>query len=156
MKSTTSEAHQVAVSRSPRCPPFVLFSGREIAGLARLLLDVLGLSHAGLEIELTGDREIARLNASFLGCAGPTNVLSFESDDPGGSCLGHIVLSVEAVEREARLYGQGRQEHFLRLLAHGLLHVAGFEHGEAMDELTDQAVAHGLRHVREGKMPLQE
>lgn len=156
MKSTTSEAHQVAVSRSPKCPPFVLFSTREISGLGWLLLEVLGLSHAGLEIELTGDMEIARLNESFLGCVGPTNVLSFESDDPAGSCLGHIVLSVEAVEREARLYGQDRREHFLRLLTHGLLHVAGFEHGEAMHELTDQAVAHCLRQVHEGKMPLQE
>jgi probable rRNA maturation factor len=116
----------------------------------------MGLGQARLEIELTGDREIARLNASFLGCVGPTNVLSFEDEDPEEDRLGHIVLSVEALQREAILYGQDRQEHFLRLLTHGLLHVAGFEHGEPMYALTDQAVLHCLAQLREGKTPLQE
>ncbi len=152
----TSEAPRVIVNRSPRCPPFVLFSVREIYCLTSLVLDFLDLSGAGLEIELVGDREMARLNEDFLGCVGPTNVLSFQGDDFGEQQLGNLVLSVQAVQRESRLYGQEEQEHFLRLLAHGVLHLAGFDHGDRMHELTEEAVGHCLDRFRKGKMPLQE
>ncbi len=80
-----------------------------------------------------------------MGCPGPTNVLSFpleeelaEASAPDGPQtfqLGSLVLSVDAVRREAGLYGQDPREHCLRLLAHGLGHLAGYDHGPEMDTL---------------------
>jgi len=140
MKSTTSEAPpRIEVIRSPRSPSFSLVSRREARRDVRRLLELLDLEDQGLELNLTGDREIAELNRQFLGLVGPTNVLSFPAEDEA-SFLGSIVVSMEAVSRESLLYGQSERAHFLRMVAHSILHLAGFEHGPLMDELTENAV----------------
>lgn len=140
MKSTTSEGgSRVEVIRSPRSPYFVLLSRREAEQEACRLLAFLDLQDYALELQLTGDREVAELNQRFLGLPGPTNVLSFPTEDEEGF-LGSIVVSVQAVVREAHLYAQPTREHLLRLLAHSVLHLAGYEHGPLMDELTENAV----------------
>ncbi|MGE4296800.1 MAG: rRNA maturation RNase YbeY [Desulfovibrionaceae bacterium] len=61
--------------------------------------------------------------------------------EDGAWALGALVISLETVAREAVLYGQEPHAHFARLLAHGLLHLAGLDHGEEMEALTERAVA---------------
>jgi probable rRNA maturation factor len=125
-----------------RLNPTLPLSRGELAPLAARLLDVLGLHGAAVEIRFVDDVEIARLNSEFLGMPGPTNVLSFPDDDPQRpGYLGEIALSVDTLAREAILYGQQPTEHLVRLLAHGLLHLAGFDHGDAMEEMTAHAVS---------------
>jgi len=124
-------------TRDPRFP----LARREVLALLEALLDALGLSDSHLSLTLVDDEGIAALNAKFLGCQGPTNILSFPEGDP--ECpeeLGALFLSVETLAREAFLYGQDPVEHQARLLAHGLLHLAGLDHGPEMDALTDLAV----------------
>jgi probable rRNA maturation factor len=148
----------VEIIRETRLDPRFPLSRCELRELAEVLLDALGLTGRTFELKLVDDREIARLNREFLGCTGPTNILSFpahdESDgeepedgaggevgDPGERAfLGELALSVEALARETDLYGQLPLEHLARLLAHGLLHLAGFDHGEVMFDMTDAAV----------------
>lgn len=86
----------------------------------------------GLEVELivTDDGGISSVNAHNLGCTGPTNILSFPGE---GRQLGTLVLSAETLERECMLYGQDISVHARRLLAHGMGHIAGFDHGSEMD-----------------------
>jgi len=91
---------------------------------------------AEVEVLIAGDVTLADLNSRFLQCRGPTNVLSF-SDGHGG---GQLVVSSHTVLRESFLYQRKTTEHFLRLLVHGLLHLAGHEHGERMFDLTEEAV----------------
>ncbi|MGE4553020.1 MAG: rRNA maturation RNase YbeY [Desulfovibrionaceae bacterium] len=55
--------------------------------------------------------------------------------------LGDIILDLDAVAREARLYGQPVRAHLVRLLAHALLHLAGWDHGPDMEARTEAAVA---------------
>jgi probable rRNA maturation factor len=117
-------------------------SGLKLALAA--MLEVLGAPEADLEVRLCGDAEIAALNREFLGLPGPTNVLSFPADGAGGADLGSLVLSVDAVAREATLYGQDPVEHGLRLLAHGLAHLAGLDHGPEMDALAQAALEAAL------------
>lgn len=86
----------------------------------------------GIELCLLRDADMAVVNASRLGCNGSTNVLSF----PGASGMaGTLLLSVDALERECLFYGQEPSEHLLRLLAHGVGHLAGLEHGLEMEAL---------------------
>ncbi|MBI4806539.1 MAG: rRNA maturation RNase YbeY [Desulfovibrio sp.] len=125
-----------------RLNPTLPLSRSELKPLVARLLDVLGLHSAAVEIRLVDDAEIARLNSEFLGMPGPTNVLSFPSEGPQRpGYLGEIALSVDTLTREAALYGQEPTEHLIRLLAHGLLHLAGFDHGDAMEEMTAHAVS---------------
>jgi probable rRNA maturation factor len=120
----------------------------ELRRLAGRVLAVLGLEDADLELLLVDDREIAGLNRAFLGLAGPTNVLSFPAGDgPAakaaggeGESLGSVALSADTLLREAELYGQDPAGHLVRLLAHGILHLAGHEHGEVMEALTEAAI----------------
>ncbi|WP_419784794.1 rRNA maturation RNase YbeY [Pseudodesulfovibrio sp.] len=148
----------VRILRETRLDPRFPLSRHELAGLCELLLDSLGLEGLPVTVKLVDDREIARLNHAFLGCEGPTNVLSFpaeeydggedasSADDGEGEAvgLGELALSVDALARETDLYGQPPIAHLSRLLAHGFLHLAGYDHGDAMYDLTDAAVDRAL------------
>ncbi len=114
---------------------------RQLQILVREVTQFINMRHPDLEVLVCGDRRIAELNEQFLGCPGPTNVLSF----PDGLGGGQVVISSFAVLREATLYGREAPEHFIRLLVHGLLHLTGFEHGPEMFDFTEQAVQMGLQ-----------
>lgn len=113
------------------------------------ILSAIGQKDKDLEINLVDDATVADLNASFLQCDGPTNILSFPSTEDGSAQnIGWLALSMDTLERECLLYGQDRAEHALRLIAHGMLHLAGYDHGEEMFSLTDVAVDAGLASLK--------
>ena len=95
--------------------------GENTSGCSPEALDVL--------LVVAGDAAVAALNAERLGCTGPTNILSFPGS-PGE--LGELFLSAETLERECVLYGQEPRRHAVRLLAHGMGHIMGFDHGADM------------------------
>ena len=106
------------------------------AASAAIYDDPDALADASVELTITHDAEIALYNERFLGCAGPTNILSFPSECGGD--LGALLLSADTLERECFLYGQPLREHSIRLLAHGLGHLLGFDHGQEMDALCEK------------------
>ncbi len=123
------------VATDPRLP----LSRPEVETILGELLALYGHADAEVALRIVDDREIAALNAEFMGCLGPTNVLSF----PGGdeSWLGDLVLSAETLARESWLYNQDTHEYTVRLLAHGVLHLMGHDHGPEMESLTELAVS---------------
>ncbi len=112
------------------------------------MTEVLGFQGAHLELELVDDAAMARLNHAYLGCHGPTNVLSFpyspEETAPMGPedmpNLGQLVLAPQTVCREVFLYGQDLRRHTLWLLAHGVAHLGGHDHGPVMDAVAEEAL----------------
>lgn len=138
----------VTVIRETRIDPRFPLSRREIVELCMVIMDSLGLEEDSLTLKLVDDAESARLNTAFMGCVGPTNVLSFPAGDDDDELvetdmpvyLGELALSVDALLRETFLYGQPPLAHLARLLAHGMLHLAGYDHGDDMYYLTDSAV----------------
>lgn len=129
-----------------RWDPHFPLARPELEAMMDRILDILGLHDATLSLKLVDDVAIAKLNRKFMGCEGPTNVLSFPAeeeetpDSTGEQELGEIALSVETLARETFLYGQAPVEHLARLLAHAILHLAGFDHGIEMEALTEAAV----------------
>lgn len=123
----------------------------EIQGAILDIYRAIGLEEVSLDLNLVDDAEIAELNLTFLGCDGPTNILSFPSGEQAAKPsthaskpivakhIGWLALSLETTVREAFLYQQDVTEHAIRLLAHGILHLAGYDHGEEMFALTDKA-----------------
>lgn len=131
----------LALDYRVRTDPRFALSRRELTRMVACLLEALGLGGSQLSLSLVGDAEMAGLNREFLGGEGPTNILSFpEPDTAHPAWLGALVLSVDTLSREAFLYGQEPDRHLARLLAHGILHLAGWEHGHEMDALTELAV----------------
>ncbi|MTJ92654.1 MAG: rRNA maturation RNase YbeY [Desulfovibrio sp.] len=111
---------------------------RELVAALAAMLDVCGEAQVpcappAVELHLVDDATIGAANLRCLGCTGPTNVLSF----PGGcDCPGTLLLSLDTLRRECLLYGQEPAEHALRLLAHGMAHLCGLDHGEEMDAVS--------------------
>lgn len=115
------------------------FCRSELLIIVRELLRFFELS-SGPEIKLTDDTEIAQFNANFLQLHGPTNVLSFPPTASDSTSLGFIIISGETLFRESFLYFQNPGEHMIRLLSHGMLHLAKYEHGRLMEDLTERAI----------------
>ncbi len=117
------------------------------------MLSELELGHAELSVLLTNDTEIHALNLAHRAKDKPTDVLSFPLDEGGGAdgavsgtrILGDVVISLDTAARQAH----GRKRELLPevrfLLAHGLLHLLGYDHGNPtekreMDALTRRLV----------------
>lgn len=115
---------------------------------ARAVLAELGLAPDGFLICVMGcdDDRIAALNADFRGKPVPTNVLSWPSEDrapdapgvmpeppePGDSDdpaeLGDIAIAWGVCQAEAAAQGKPFADHVTHLIAHGVLHLLGYDH----------------------------
>jgi probable rRNA maturation factor len=108
---------------------------------ARLSSRTGGSTTASCTLRISGDRELRRLNRSFLGEDQVTDVLAF----PSGSAdyLGDIAVSWPAARRQALELGHAAELELAFLSVHGLLHLAGLDHGVAReaDEMERLALA---------------
>ena len=113
------------------------FCRTELRQALEVMLHAADAGETELDLVLVRDGAMAVCNRTYMQCHGPTNVLSFPMDEELGkeTELGSLVLSVDTLHRECLLYGQDPREHCLRLLAHGLGHLAGYDHGPEMDNL---------------------
>ena len=75
---------------------------------------------------LTDDRELQRLNQSFLGKDYATDVLSFPTECSDE--LGELAISVQRAEEQAAEFGHSRLREIQILMLHGLLHLSGMDH----------------------------
>ena len=76
-----------------------------------------------LSVVLVSDRRMAELHRRFLQESGPTDVITFQH--------GEIFVSTETARRQARRFDTS-VDHELRLyVAHGLLHLHGFDDKDA-------------------------
>jgi probable rRNA maturation factor len=110
------------------------------------------LATAEIDILLSGDAEVGRLNATWRGRDAPTDVLSFPEFDldpaalpaappaPFAARLGDIVLAYHTVERDARAEGKALAHHLAHLIVHGTLHLLGHDHAEDTDAARMEAL----------------
>jgi len=116
------------------------------------MLGELELAHAELSVLLTNDAQIHALNLEHRQKDKPTDVLSFPLDEGGGAdgfvsgtrVLGDVVISLDTAARQAR----GRKRELLPevrfLLAHGLLHLLGYDHGNPAEKREMDAMTRRL------------
>lgn len=100
-----------------------------------------------INVSLSNDAEVQRLNKEFRKMDKPTNVLSFASidddefwnllDKSETAELGDIILAFETLQREAAEKNITVYAHYCHLLVHGFLHILGFDHqtDEEADEM---------------------
>jgi probable rRNA maturation factor len=86
------------------------------------------LTKRDVELTLTCNDEMAKINATFRGIDAPTDVLSFPNDPMPFAPLGSIVISDDYVKNIASKLGHSDQEEFTLLYIHGLLHLLGYDH----------------------------
>lgn len=95
---------------------------------------------------LTDDGAVQALNARFRGKDAATNVLSFPAADNPMDHLGDVALAFGVCAREAKDQGKPLADHLSHLVAHGVLHLLGYDHetdadAEAMEALERAVLA---------------
>ena len=106
--------------------PDVAAAARAAAAAA---LSAAGRSGSAVVL-LTDDAQVRDLNARFRGRDAPTNVLSFPAPPSAAPHLGDVALGFGVCEGEAQAQGKPLADHLSHLVAHGVLHLLGFDHGE--------------------------
>ncbi len=82
-----------------------------------------------VEVLLTADVAMKRLNREFRGKNKATDVLSFPAPaEIAQEHAGDLAVSLETAARQAAAYGHSLRDEVRILLLHGLLHLHGFDH----------------------------
>ncbi|OIQ77265.1 endoribonuclease YbeY [mine drainage metagenome] len=102
----------------------------------------------GVVVLLTDDAAQHALNLRFRGKGSSTNVLSFPAPENPEDHLGDISLAFEVCAAEARDQAKPVAHHLQHLVAHGVLHLVGYDHetdAEALEmEALERVVLAGL------------
>lgn len=134
----------VLIRRSAPASPHLPM--RLVTRIAEKMLAALDLESAELSVLLTDDPTIFGLNSRHRGKKQPTDVLAFPLLAPGdlvpeGAALGDIVISLDTAQRQAARGGLELLDEVRALLAHGLLHLLGYDHMTDAEERRMNAVA---------------
>lgn len=95
-----------------------------------------------LSIHVIGDTRMQRLNHQYRGKDKTTDVLSFSCREGTPFFVGitteeewgDIFISAAQIRRQAKTYAVSEKEEFARMLVHGVLHLAGYDHIKKSDE----------------------
>lgn len=112
---------------------------REIRRRADVMLATLGLTDHELSVVLASDQVVHVLNRDYRDVDGPTDVLAFAMREGEGATvapklLGDVIISLDTAARQARARRAVMLDEVTTLLAHGLLHLVGFDHRDAREE----------------------
>lgn len=117
-----------------------------------LLRDILTFAHKkenitnDIEVSITivTNEEIHQLNREYRNIDAPTDVLSFEMNDPYVELddelsnipipIGDIVISIDKVEEQAKAYNHSFEREIAFLTVHGFLHLLGYTHDDENEE----------------------
>jgi probable rRNA maturation factor len=122
----------------------VALKAQEVRALVRAVFRAEGAGEPDVGVQLVNDRTIAELNERWLAHEGPTDVIAFGYDagPPAGSAAaepmeggpppgewlrGEVVASAETARREAAARGLDAREELLLYVAHGVLHLLGWD-----------------------------
>ena len=86
---------------------------------------------AEVTVRLVDEAESQELNHTYRGKDKPTNVLSFPFECPPGvelPLLGDLIICRQVVEQEAQEQGKPLLAHWAHMVAHGSLHLLGYDH----------------------------
>ena len=140
---------EAVVEITTRGGPFRDTSPAVLRRRAEKMLRHLGMRGVELSIALVGDAEIHELNRDYRKMDKPTDVLAFPVVEhvparPGkGSrpapeslegLLGDVILSIETGRRQAKTHRRPLLAELTMLLAHGILHLIGYDHRTDAEE----------------------
>ncbi len=87
-----------------------------------------------VNVLLTTDSTIKKLNHDYLGKNKATNVLSFPQENQiDTGMLGDIALAFQTLKRECREQKKTLENHCIHLVVHGVLHLFGYDHMKMKD-----------------------
>ncbi len=134
---------------------------RAIRGLAERILEDHGRGGADVTVVAASDAFLRKLNCGYRGLDAPTDVLSFgtprraaprrgrrDADGPE-AVLGDVVISTERAAAQAEARGVPFDREMLKLVAHGVLHLLGYDHEDPKERRSMTLLEN--RYVREAE-----
>ncbi|UCD86370.1 MAG: rRNA maturation RNase YbeY [Desulfobacterales bacterium] len=118
---------------------------KKIKKKAKTILDALECPNGELSILIVDDPEITKINETYLGRSGPTNVIAFPMQEGpfreiNPDLLGDVVISLDTAAREAQQDRISVESRFDQLLVHGILHLFGFDHEKTPEQAKDMMI----------------
>jgi probable rRNA maturation factor len=159
---------RAAVRVTTQGGPFPGAAPATVRRRAEKMLRRLRLRGVELSVALVDDPTIHALNRTWRRKDKPTDVLAFPMEDrvPGaavdGGLLGDVIVSVPTARRQAARRRRPLLDELTLLLAHGLLHLLGYDHRNDAEEremtartreLTEAAESRAGRSARPGRPP---
>jgi probable rRNA maturation factor len=139
----------VFVSRKARSS--VALRSSQVRSIAERMLRHLGRDEHELSILLTDDTFIRTLNETHRGKDRPTDVLAFPQNEDEGTptrmdhgLLGDVVISLDTAQRQAKGHKHALLDEVSFLLAHGILHLLGYDHQTDEEEAIMNAMTSKL------------
>jgi rRNA maturation RNase YbeY len=82
-----------------------------------------------LAFYFVGAARMAEINESHLGHPGPTDVITFDYNDPEnpGRIAGEVFICVEVAVEQAREFRTTWQSEVVRYVVHSILHLCGYD-----------------------------
>ncbi len=133
----------------------------ELRHLAGVVLEAEGYA-PGTEVTVLAvdDDQMAEYNRRFLSRTGPTDVLAFPLEElepgrvPAPSAggpplnLGDVVIAPSYIRRQAEARSVPYEDELSLMVAHGILHLLGYDHGDdAQAEVMERREGELLRMV---------
>lgn len=118
-----------------------------LTGFAKKAHRAAGLK-GDVDILITSDAEMKKLNRQFRRKNKATDVISFPASAEGVS--GDIAISADIADDNARRLGHSLTQEFQILLLHGMLHLAGHDHE------TDSGAMEGLESRLRARFGLKD
>jgi probable rRNA maturation factor len=111
----------------------------ELLWRAEAMLESLSLDDAELSILLCDDVTIRKLNRRYRKKNKATDVLAFPMQEGPGAAshpglLGDVAISLPTATRQAAEHDRPIIQEVTFLLAHGLLHLLGYDHANKREE----------------------
>ncbi len=98
-------------------------NGKLLKSIAKRVLKGENREELDISIGIVGEGEIGKLNKKYRKKNRPTDVLSFLYESSG-----EIVICPEIVKNNAKIFKTEFKKELNRILIHGLLHLAGYDH----------------------------
>lgn len=116
------------------------FSKRTITPWLCDLLRVEGRPGAVVSLTFVDSAAMTALNERYTGRRGTTDVLAFSQQEgdhpaPDPDLLGDVIVDIHRVRAQARECGVTRIDEMLRVVAHGFLHLLGYDHASPGERL---------------------
>ncbi len=85
------------------------------------------------------DKKILEVNNEYLGHDYYTDIITFDYDE-GNQINGDLIISLDTVRSNAKLFGKPYEEELYRVIIHGVLHLCGInDKGPGERELMEAA-----------------
>ena len=112
---------------------FVLKQKRLVSKWLKEIANSNGKTAGALNYIFCSDPYLLEINKMYLGHDYLTDIITFDSAPdyagiyPANALSGDIYISIDTVRYNAEAYGEGFERELHRVIAHGLLHLIGFD-----------------------------